>query len=346
MLNPEKVSVYPPQLVTPNGVLVYDGPPVTPEWFAARREGITGTDLPKILGDSRYGNALSVWLDKRGELEDDDAMEAAHWGNILEDPVAQEWARRHGTSVSKVGVIAKVDERWIRASLDRLVEGCPDGDGRCGLEVKTRSAYKARDYRGEEVPDDVLAQTTWGLIATGLNHMHVAVLLGGQKLLSFRVDRDPVLEGYLIEAAEKVWQAVLEGNPPEVHPDADGVLLAQLNEIYTKRLGERELPAKAAEYLEDYRGGNELERQGKQIKTRAKSALVQMLDDGEVGLLDGDVVFTYTAPDPSDQVTADSLRDLRRDNPELYEALREDGLISESTPNPRFNLKRKRATND
>jgi putative phage-type endonuclease len=323
---------------TPAAYLVTDAEPETDEWFAARREGITGTDLPKILGLTKYGNALSVWLDKRGE-RDDDAGEAARWGQILEDPVAQEWAARHGVSVRRVGVLANAERPWMRASLDRLPETCPDGDGECGLEIKTRSAFKSKMFRSE-IPDDVLAQTTWGLMVTGLHHMHVAVLIGGQELRSFRVDRDSKIEDYLLEAAAPVWAAVGDGVPPEAHPDSEGVLLALLNQLYADRAGDRELdPDKARAWLDQYAEGSAIEKDGKALKEQAKAALVQLLDDGDTGLLDGAPAFTYKAPDPAETLSAASLRKFRTDQPEIYEALRSDGYITTTRPGPRFTLK-------
>lgn len=324
--------------VTPTARLVTAADPKTDEWYAARREGITGTDLPKILGITKYGNALSVWLDKRGELEDM-AGEEAMWGNILEDPIAQRWAELHNTAVTDVGVLAHIEHDWMRISLDRLVETCPDGDGPCALEIKTRSAFVAESWR-DEIPDDVLAQTTWGLMVTGLGHHHVAVLLGGQRLKSFRVDRDEKLEAYLLDAARPIWAAVTEGVPPEAHPDAEGVLLDLLDRMYSKRAGDRPLEAdKAQAWLDQYAEGGELERRGKALKTEAKTALVQMIDDGDAGTIDELQAFTYKAPPPSDTFTSEALRTFRRDNPELYEALKADGYITLTDPSPRFVVK-------
>lgn len=329
-------------LVTPTGVLVTDAEPETPNWFAARAAGITGTDLPKILGLTKYGNALAVWLDKRGELDDDGAMEAARWGQILEEPVALEWAERNDSLVARVGVLANVDESWKRASLDRLIPSgaCPDSGFDCGLEVKTRSAFKAAEWR-DGIPDDVLAQVQWGLHVTALDHMHVAALLGGQRLHSYRVDRDDKVIAYLAAAATPVWQAVVEGTPPEAHPDSEGVLLALLDRLYTRREGDRDIdPAKADEWLESYAAGADLEREGKKVKTRAKTALVQLLDDGDAGLVDGRLAFTYRRPDPGDALTADNLRKLSADQPETYQALKDQGFITTSNPGPRFDLKK------
>jgi putative phage-type endonuclease len=326
--------------VTPTGVLVTAAEPETDEWFAARRGGITGTDLPKILGLTKYGNALSVWLDKRGEL-DDDAGEAARWGQLLEETVAQEWAARNGTAVHDVGVLAHTEQHWMRASLDRLVASCPDGEqARCALEVKTRSAWVA-DQWAEGVPDSVLAQTTWGLMVTGLDHHHVAALIGGQRLVSYRVDRDQVLEDYLLTAARPVWQAVVAGDPPDAHPDSEGVLLELLDRLYAKREGDRELDPEAGEWLAVYQDGLDQEKRGQALKTQAKTALVQMLDDGDTGLLNDAPAFTYKRPEPGYDLPAAELRRLRKERPYLFAALVNRGFINPTNPGPRFTVKKR-----
>lgn len=325
--------------ITPTGVLVTAAAPETAEWFEARRAGITGTDLPKILGLTKYGNALSVWLDKRGEL-DDDAGEAARWGQLLENTVAEEWALRHDTTIADVGVLAHQEHHWMRASLDRLVTQCPDDrDADCALEVKTRSAWVA-DQWAEGVPDSVLAQTTWGLMVTGLDHHHVAALIGGQRLVSYRVDRDQVLEQYLLDAAEPVWQAVVDGVPPEAHPDSEGILLELLDRIYAKREGDRELePGDAGEWLALYEDGLEQAKRGEALKTQAKTALVQMLDDGDTGLVLGAPRFTYKRPEPGYALLAAELRRLQRERPYLFAALVNRGYVTPTNPGPRFSLK-------
>lgn len=336
---------------TPTGVLVANDPPESDAWFDARRGGITGTDLPKILGDSQYGNALSVWLDKRGELEDT-AGEAARWGQLLEDVVAREWSTRQASTgrdpaIQRVGVLAHTTDPWMRASLDRVVYGCPDdpaGTRRqtCGLEVKTRSAFVSQDWR-DGMPDSVLAQVAWGRLVSGLDHMHVAALIGGQRLVTFRYDRDAVLEQFLVDQARPVWTAVETGTPPEVAPDAGGVLLGLLDRLNASRDGERELdPVQAGEWLAEYEHGAQLEKQGAAKKTVAKTALVQLLGDGAIGLVDGVAAFTYK-PDPAkDTVTAANLRAFAASDPDQYEALSTAGLITTTSPRPTFRVKPKK----
>lgn len=321
---------------TPTGVLLTAEPPESPAWFAARRGGITGTDLPKILGDSKYGNALSVYHDKRGDLPPDAAGEAALWGQRLEDVVAREWAQRSGVRLRRVGVLAHRDRPWMRASLDRLLVG-----KREGLEVKTRSAYLAHAYT-DTLPDDVLAQVHWGLAVTGLDRMHVAVLIGGQQLRSFTVERDTTIEAFLITAAGAAWRAVQDGAPPDVEADEGGVLLALLDRLYDRRVGDVELPPdldeRTADLIADYRHHSAAEKEIKGAKTMAKTALVQLLAGGQRLLVDGHPVLTYRAPDPAPAIPAEQARRLAADRPALFAALTARGYATTTSPSPRFTL--------
>lgn len=324
--------------VTPTGVLVTSDPPESDAWFAARRGGITGTDMAKIAGESKYGNALSVWHDKRGDLEDE-AGEAALWGTVFEDAIARVWAEREGVKVRRVGVIRHDEEHWRRASLDRLVVGCTAG-GRCGLEVKLRSAYKSDQYR-EEVPDDVLAQVAWGRLTTGLDHMHVAVNVGGQELRTFLYEKDTPLEDLLLEEAAKVWQCVVTGTPPEVEPDGDGVLLGLLNQLYEHREGDRQVdPEKAQKYLEQYDRAHEAEVAAKTEKKQAQTGLVQLIDDGDAGLVENKVLFTYKRPRPSVKMSVPNVRLLEKNDPDLYARLLDGEYLVESQDGPRFDRKK------
>lgn len=273
--------------VTPTGALVSEAAPQTAEWYAQRREGITATDLPKILGLSRYGNALSVWADKRGDLPPEEVREAGLWGNILEGPVAAEWARRNDVEVVELGTVANIDHPWRLASLDRVILGCPDGP--CPLEVKTRSAFVGGDWRGD-IPDDVLAQVTWQMHVTGYRHTHLAVLIGGQELRSFRVDLDPDVESLVVAEATRVWSHVQNGTPPDV--DNDEVLLRVLQALYPNREGEVEADAAIVrELVAAYDEGAEQETAGKQRKTEAKAALVALMGADGDRLLIGGLAF-------------------------------------------------------
>lgn len=304
--------------LTPTGVVVSTAAPLTDEWFAARREGITATDLPRILGDSDYGNAVSVWLDKRGEWDDNlNDVEAAEWGHILEDVVSREWCRRTRTHAAPIEMLGKRGHLWMRASLDRIVRDCPthlvEGSWGCGLEIKTRSAFVAGRWR-DDMPDDVLAQVAWQRMVTGLGHIHVACLIGGQRLVDFTYHADTQLEEFLHAEASRVWQHVLDGTPPDADPNA--LLVRVLDQMHPNRVGTVELPMLDALVAVDaYEAARADEADAAARKERARAELVSLLGGHEVGLVENKPVFSYKT---FDRRTVDSKR-LRADHPDIAE---------------------------
>jgi putative phage-type endonuclease len=205
--------------VTPTAVRLLPADADRDTWLTARRAGIGSSDVASILGASDYATAVHVYRDKRGQLVDD-AGEAALWGHLLEEPVAREWARRQRSVIQRVGLVAHHEEPWRMATLDRRVLECPlDRSVRtaCALEVKCRSAFKAHRWR-TDVPDDVLAQTVWQMAVTGYDHIHVAVLLGGNELKLTVVERDPKLEAFVLGEVRRFRDEHLL---PGVEPDWD-----------------------------------------------------------------------------------------------------------------------------
>ena len=238
---------------TPTGTIIarLDPQADRAEWLTLRRTGIGSSDMSAVLGMSKYRSELDVYLDKRGEtpLDSDDAGEAARWGNLLEHIVATEWADRHGVKVRRVGTVAHVDRRHMLCDLDRYVIGCPDHQ-RCALEVKTRSAWKADEWKDGATPEDVEAQTMHQLATTGLDAIHVAGLVGGQRLESRLVVPDPDYIADLFAVADSFWtDHVAAGIPPAISS-------LELLENYLKRLTpDKGTPAELSE-LEQHQARN------------------------------------------------------------------------------------------
>lgn len=286
------------RLVTPAGVLVYDGPAHTEEWYAARRGGITATDMVKILGyGGDYGNATSVWAHKTGRLNDEPAGEAAQWGLDHEPMIALRWGERHSTSTSSVGVLARAEHPQHRASLDRLVTVCPDGDGPCGLQLKTRSAFKGGDWR-DDVPDDVYFQEQWEAYVAGYRHMHVAALIGGNKLESHRVDLDGPDLAQMIAKADEVWAAVKANEPPRDAPNK--LLTSVLNKLYPKREGQQQLTDMQVQgLLARHRRVKAALTEANAAQKKAKKA-VEAVEAEMVALLGAhQAAFTDGSPEPA-----------------------------------------------
>lgn len=276
---------------TPTARLVTSADAPRSEWLAARRNGITATDLVAIMAQSKYKTAFDVWSDKLMPPSDDDEIgEAAIWGNRLEEPVAQEWASRHGFKLRRIGLIANEAEQWQLASLDRIVHGCPDG--KCALEVKTRNLF-VQDAWIEALPVDVEIQARWQLLVSGLDHVHVAALIGGQRLVEHRVDRDVAAEQALVDAARIVWQSVLDNTPPNM--PAELWSTEYLEQRHVDRAGSLEVDAVTLATVELYQTTLAEIKVLEEAKARYRTMLVGSLGEHETATWDGREVYSYKA---------------------------------------------------
>ncbi|MFO1375216.1 MAG: YqaJ viral recombinase family protein [Agitococcus sp.] len=198
------------------------------EWLAVRRQGIGGSDAAAAVGLNPYQSQLELWMIKTGRFSEEscDESEANHhssvmpdidskmyWGQILEPIVAQHYTKVTGRKVRKVNAIlqhADSDKAWMLANIDYRVVGSDEVQL---LECKTAGEYGAKLWK-DDVPQYVQCQVQHQLAVTGLQAADVCVLICGQQLKIYRIERDEELIAKLIELERLFWQYVQSNIPP------------------------------------------------------------------------------------------------------------------------------------
>lgn len=187
------------------------------DWLAVRRTGIGGSDAAAAVGLNPYMSALELWLDKTGRGEGmprpspDDTTSPTFFGTLLEPIVAAVYTRKTGNRVRKVNAVLRHPTiPFMLANVDREVVGCRDVQL---LECKTAGEFGARLWRAG-VPEYVELQVQHQLAVTGKRAAHVAVLLCGQALEVYRIERDDALIGRLVELEARFWRHVESDTPP------------------------------------------------------------------------------------------------------------------------------------
>jgi putative phage-type endonuclease len=274
--------------VTPTGRLILPADADRAAWLTARRSGLGSSDVAAILGISRYGNALSVYHDKTGglPLESDDS-EPALWGRAFEETVAREWARRNRSFVRRVGLVQNTDRPWQMCTLDRRVLECPLADGRekCAVEIKCRDKMKASQFRAG-VADDVLVQTLWQADVCGYDHIHAAVLIGGNDYRQYviRVKDHAQLIDDLRAAGARAWQQITDRRPPVLEHDADpDVLLELYGRLHPDRAGTVDITrdVDTQEAVEEYLDAHAVYAAAEKRKKAAKARILAGLGGAE-----------------------------------------------------------------
>lgn len=211
------------------------------EWLNIRKKGIGSSDAAAAVGLNPYKSQLELWMEKTGrdaelpQLDPTDDTSPAFWGTILEPIVASHYTNKTGNRVRRINAVlqhADPELSWMLANIDREVIGVEDVQI---LECKTAGINGSRLWK-EGVPEYVQLQVMHQLAVTGKQAADVAVLLGGQHLEVYRIERDETMIAQLIELERQFWHYVETDTPPP----ADGSASADtaLRCLFPKDQGE------------------------------------------------------------------------------------------------------------
>src|ERR1041385_2969773 len=100
------------------------------EGLDERKSCITGADLGKILGVSKFGSSLDVWLEKVGESLDVEQTERMEAGTVFEPAILTWYERRAGMELVRADpytLVRSATVDHVGATLDawRVADGCP-----------------------------------------------------------------------------------------------------------------------------------------------------------------------------------------------------------------------------
>lgn len=188
---------------------------LTKRQLAEHNAGIGGSLAPAILGVDPYISPYQAFLmltsDYRPPIHDEDLL---LFGNILEEPIAQEAAKRLGVKIRRSNItFHHPHHNWMIGHPDRLIVRKHEG-----LEIKNRSEYMLKRY-GEEGTDQMLdselIQCAHYMAVMDYPVWHLAALVGGNKLRIFRIERNLELEQRILEEERLFWERVEMRDPPE-----------------------------------------------------------------------------------------------------------------------------------
>jgi putative phage-type endonuclease len=189
------------------------------DWLNVRKKGIGASDAAAAVGLNPYQSQLELWMIKTNrdnnmpKPDPDDQSSPMYWGNVLEPIVAEHYTMQTGNKVRRVNAVLQhpdADKQWMLANLDYAVVSNSDVQI---LECKTAGEWGSKLWR-DGVPEYVQCQVQHQLAVTGKAAADVCVLLCGQKVEIFRIDRDDELIQRLIALEKQFWHYVETDTPP------------------------------------------------------------------------------------------------------------------------------------
>ncbi len=194
---------------------------LSPEQLSIRKEGITATDVAAIVGLHPYRRPVDVWLDKSDRALPFNGNTRTRWGNLLEGPVRDDYAERHGVRVEVPGTLTHPGCTWAKATPDGICYVPRNAYPVNGLEIKTHSWRAADDYGApgsDEVPMYELIQCAWNMFVSGIDRWDMVVFIDNQPV-DYHLFRDDELIEMLREQAERFR---VDHILADVQPDPDG----------------------------------------------------------------------------------------------------------------------------
>lgn len=179
-----------------------------------RKKGIGASEAGIVMGLDRFMTAYELWMIKTGRKEkiDISSSPVPYWGHKLEEPIAQEYAKRNNCKVRRVrDTIFHKDYPFMLCHIDRKIQGLPK-------ILECKFALFARDDWGmsesDIVPLSYIVQVQYQMAVTGYQEADLAVNIGGYDYREYRFKRDEQLIEKIMEKVSEFWKMVETDIPP------------------------------------------------------------------------------------------------------------------------------------
>ena len=265
------------------------------EWLENRRNGIGGSDSGALLGMSKYATPLSVYIAKKGLLDDglNANNRAIKWGKMAENAIREGLAKDLNLKIETSPVMfTSKDNPFMLADLDGLcwtkeqmvIEG-KSVLGLGGLEIKTATS-RNQEFGTDEIPDSYYCQVQHYMAVTGLSWFILAVLIDKADGRIYVVPRnDEFITNMLIPAEKAFWNDyVLTDIMPA--PTGNEYEAKTLDGVYKDCCAEIELPPEVSLLCDEYNLASQEEKAAGErkeiIKEKIKIAIFKASPDADV----------------------------------------------------------------
>lgn len=258
---------------------------LTAEQLATRRTMVTATDQVALAGESPYKNALSVYMDKIGEAEDDPALSRSapiRIGNHMEALALAILEEEHELKLVPGTTARHPILHHIGATPDARVIA---NDTQVAVAEAKFVGYRQMHKWGATPPDAVLIQVTQQMLVDRVKLAHVVALIGTEPRF-YVIGFDDELAGALLEQGDSFWNGnVLARKPPS--PDASERSATLLRQLYPRVRGDVfKASPEVDEIARAYFAAEVEETLVSAKKNAAKNSLMEKI--GEHAGIDGD----------------------------------------------------------
>jgi putative phage-type endonuclease len=263
------------------------------QFLQQRRSGIGSSDVAKILGLSRFGTALDVYLSKVNPPSQEKMAPHLEWGLRKESVIAAAITDHYGWPLTKPGAVIHREYRFLIANPDRLKAAGGENEA---IEIKTSERADGwGESETDEVPDEYWLQCQHQMEVLhesyGVKVCWLFVLIGASDFRRYRIERDPKYLGDFLEPLREFWSCVENRTPPEPDWNHRSTLDAVQRLCQPIRGRAVTLDKTAQDLADEYELLGRTMSETKENRDVVKARLIATLDDAETGFLpDGRII--------------------------------------------------------
>lgn len=256
------------------------------EWLAARKNGITASEIAVLMGLSPYSSPYALYHQKLGVLDGPDETDAMALGKHMESYVAAKFAERHpefGLGGDGRALFAHLDRPWQMATPDRIVFEAAriSGPDLAVLECKIDGGSDEwGDDGSDQIPVHYRCQVLWQMDVMGVATGYVAAFLWNRRkvrVYEITLDGDAERDLALMRTeAELFLKRLQAGDPPDI--DWRPATTAALKRLYPG-VEDTDVPVSRMPIIQ-YRAACKAHKAAEQRKELATNRLRVLLGNG------------------------------------------------------------------
>jgi len=206
-----------------------------------------------IIGKNPFVSAMDLYCQMKKLAPPFEQKEHMKWGLILEDPILNHYAERHGNVVMAKNLFKMHSQiGFIGGTADGLMP-----EGKIGVDAKNIGFDRDNKWGTpgtDEVPLYIKAQAHHFNMLFNADKWDIAVLQHGQKYDEYTVERDKEMDEVIIETLQDFWENNLKMDQPPEMDDSDGAKQFLMSKYPQHEEPIREATPEEIEMLDGYQG--------------------------------------------------------------------------------------------
>lgn len=279
-------------------------------FLESRRQGLGGSDMAAIFGQSQWATRRDIWLDKTCRVPINNEPNLFLDGNSFFEPfIASQYERISGNKVNEVDTITHPEHSFLRANIDRQICGETPGI----LEIKNLVPATFNDIKHNGMKIEYIFQMQFYFLCTGYTWGEFAVMDKlTYDLLIIPIEPDLELMQLLKTEAIDFWHNnVLK----DIEPSADKMdAFLQVPRVGGDLVDMNDNP-ELDNLLSEYDEIKEMESGLKELKSNNAQAIANVLGEAEgAKIKDYHIYNRYGKP----RITLDA-KAIEKELPEIYD---------------------------